>query len=95
VLEPGAHAGLGDGLGDARRRDAGGVVLHAEALADDVGVEPLDAAEPLQPLLEDGDLLVAVHAFDAEHRFGVKLADFAGHAGSSTWVWACPSSSMM
>ena len=65
-----------------------GVVLDAEALADDVRVERLEPGQPLQPPLEDRHLLVAVHALDLEDRFGVQLADRAGASsfGSSTCV---------
>ena len=73
VLEPRAHAGLRDGFGDARRRQLRGVVLDAQPLADDVGVERLEAGQPLQAALEDRDFFVAVHALDAEDRFGVQL----------------------
>ena len=34
----------------------------------------LEPGERLQPPLEDHDLLVAVHALDPEHGFGVELA---------------------
>ena len=43
VLEPGAHARFGDRLGDRGRRQLRGVVLDAQPLADDVGVERLEA----------------------------------------------------
>ena len=48
--------------------------LHVQALADEVGGDRLEAGKRLQPALEDDDLFVAVHALDAEHRFGVQLA---------------------
>ncbi len=53
--------------------------------------------QPLQAVLEDRHLFVAVHALDLEDRLGVQLADGAlGHLShSSTWVSACLSSSMM
>jgi hypothetical protein len=78
VLEPRAHPGLRHGFGDRRRGQAGGVVLDAQPLADHVRVERLEAREALEPPLEDGHLLVAVHPLDLEGRFGVQLADRAG-----------------
>ena len=47
--------------------------LHPQPLPQDVGVERLEPGQALQGALEDGDLLVAVHPFDAEHRLGVQL----------------------
>ena len=75
VLEPRPHAGLRHGFGDAGGRQLRRVVLDPQSLADDVGVERLEPGERLQPVLEDRDLLVAVHALDLEDRFGVQLAD--------------------
>ena len=42
--------------------------------------EGLEAAQVLQPALDERDFLVAVHALDAEDRLGVDLADRAGGA---------------
>ena len=87
MFEPGAHAGLRHRFRDEAGTELGGVVLDAEALAEHVRVERLEPRETLQSLLEDGDLLVAVHALDLEDRLGVQLADRAGrHLGSSTCV---------
>jgi hypothetical protein len=87
MFEPRTHARLRHRFRDEAGTELGGVVLDAEALAEHVGVERLEPHESLQPLLEDGDLLVAIHALDLEHGLGVQLADRAGrHFGSSTCV---------
>ena len=44
VLEPGAHARVGDGGGNGRGRQLGRVVLHVQPLAHQVGGEVLEAA---------------------------------------------------
>ena len=62
VLEPGAHAGLGDRVDDDVGRQQRGVVLHMQALADDVRGDVFDAAERRQAALQDGGLLAAAHA---------------------------------
>jgi hypothetical protein len=77
VLEPGPHAGVGDGVGDHRCREAGGVVLHVQPLPDHVGGKILEADQVLEAALEQRDLLAAVHPLDLEGRFGVQLADGA------------------
>ena len=78
VLEPRAHAGVGDGVGDRRRRQLRGVVLHVQALAHEVGGEVLEARQVLEPPLDERHFLAAVHALDLEGRLGVQLADGAG-----------------
>ena len=83
VLEPGAHACLSDSFRNSRGRQLRGVVLDAQALADDVGVEGFEPRQPLEAMLEDRHLFVAVHALDLEDRFGVQFADGAlGHLRS-------------
>ena len=78
VFQPGAHARLRDGLGDGGGAQPGGVVLHAQALAEHVGVERFEAGQVAETPLEDGDFLVTVHPLDLEDRLGVDLADRAG-----------------
>ncbi len=46
VLEPGAHPGARDGFRDAGRRQLRRVVLDAQALTHDVGVERFEAGQP-------------------------------------------------
>ena len=83
VLEPHPHAGLADGIDHRGRRQPGGVVLHVQPLADEVGRHGLEPVQRLQPPLEDDHLLVAVHPLDAEDRFRVQLARRAG--GGRRW----------
>ena len=78
VLQPRPHAGVGDGIGDRRRRQLRGVVLHVEPLAHEVGGEIFEAREVLEPPLEHCDFLAAVHPLDLEGRLGVELTDRAG-----------------
>ena len=78
VLEPRAHAGVGDGVRDRGRRQLRRVVLHVEALPHQVGGEILEAGEVPEPPLDHRDLLAAVHPFDRERGLGVELADGAG-----------------
>ncbi len=83
VLEPGTHARLSDGLCNSRGGELGGVVLNAQALADDVGVEGLEPGQSLEAMLEDRHFFVAVHALDLEDRLSVQFANGAlGHLGS-------------
>jgi hypothetical protein len=107
VLEPCPHARLSHRLGDPRRRQLRGVVLDPQLLADDVGVQRFEPGQRLQAVLEDRDLLVAIHALDTERRLGVQLTNGAGHRRqpfefrasnfelSSTCVIACVRSSRM
>ena len=80
VLEPRAHAGVGDGVGDDCGRKLRRVVFHVQPLAHEVSREILEPDQVLEPPLENGDLLAAVHAFDPEGRFGVELAHRADGA---------------
>ena len=77
VLEPRAHARIGDGPRDGRRRKLGGVVLHVKTLSDEVGGKVFEPGKILEPPLDQRDFLAAIHAFDFEGRFGVQLADGA------------------
>ena len=62
----------------------GRVVLDMQLLPEDVGRQVLHAGQRTQPALEDGDLLGAVHAVDAEHRLDVdrQRAQRMGSAGA-------------
>ncbi len=83
VLEPGAHPGVGDGVGDRGGRELRRVVLDVQPLGHHVRGEGLDARQRLEAALDERHLFAAVHALDLERRFGVQLADRAGGHGYS------------
>ena len=97
VLEPRTHTGVGDRIGDRRRRQPGGVVFHVEPLPHQVGRKTLQPRQVPEPALEHGDFLTTVHALDLEGRFGVQLADGAGggHRRSCTCSSPCLNSLAM
>jgi hypothetical protein len=99
VLQPCAHAGLSDRLGDHSGRQFRCVVFDAKPLTNDVGVQRFQAGEPLQPTFENCDFLVAIHSLYFEGGLGVEFAYLTGtHRAardSSTCVEACFSSSRM
>ena len=91
VVEPRPHAGGVHGLGDGRRRELRGVVRDAEGAPDHVGAHRFEPLQRLEPALEDGHFLVAVHALDAEHGLRVDFADGAGWGRVAlirAWDWA-------
>jgi hypothetical protein len=71
VLEPHPHAGLADGVDHLRCRQPRRVVLHVQALADDVRGDGFHARQWLQPALEDDHFLIAVHPLNTEDGFRV------------------------
>ena len=75
MLEPGAHPGSRNGFRDARRRQLRRVVLHAQTLTHDIGVNRFQAGQPCKAPLENRHLFVAVHSLDLEDRLGVQLTD--------------------
>ena len=74
MLEPRAHAGFGDRVGDARGAQHRGVVGDVQLLAHHVDRQALHAGQRREPALEDHRFFGAVHAGDAEHRLGVHRA---------------------
>jgi hypothetical protein len=78
VLQPGTHAGIGDGRRDVAGGQLGRVVTDVEPLAHDVRMEALQADEVPEPPLDERHLLATVHPFDSEGRLGMELTDGAG-----------------
>ena len=84
MVQPRAHPRAVHGLRDGRRRELRRVVRDAEGAADDIGAHRFESSQRLEPALEDGHFLVAVHPLDAEHRLRVNLADGAGRGGAGS-----------
>jgi hypothetical protein len=77
VLEPCAHARVGDRADNGAGGQTGGVVLHAQPARNHIRAERLEASQMLESTLDECHFLVAVQALDLENRLGVDLADGA------------------
>ena len=78
VLEPGAHAGVGDRAAIADVDSFAASYLTCSRWPIRSAEKSSRPAQVLEPPLEHRDFLAAVHALDLEGRLGVQLADGAG-----------------